>query len=126
MKKILLGLISIGLLVSSLAAKDAKTLLRENKCMKCHSIMGMKAAPPFSGIARMNSGWFGVSKSSIKNSIKDGSQGKYPMFSNEKMPAFSNLSDKELDTITNWIIKQGSNGMRNGMMHHNGMMNHMN
>ncbi len=124
MKKLFLGLISIGLLISPLLAKDVRTILKENKCMKCHNIMGMKSAPPFSGIARMNSGWFGVSKSSIKNSIKNGSQGKYPMFSNEKMPAFANLSDKELDILTNWIIKQGSNSMRHGMMmRHNGMDN---
>ncbi|MCF6172855.1 MAG: cytochrome c [Campylobacteraceae bacterium] len=119
MKKLFLSLILLSLLISSLLAKNAETLLKENKCMKCHSIMGMKSAPPFSGIARMNSGWFGASKSSIKESIKNGSQGKYPMFSNQKMPAFKKLSDKDIDTIADWIIRQGSNSMRHGMMMHN-------
>lgn len=125
MKKLLLGLITISLLISSLIAKNADTLLKENKCMSCHNIMGMKLAPPFSGISKMNSGWFGVSKRSIKDSIKNGSQGKYPMFSNAKMPAFAELNEEELNTLTDWITKQGSRGMRNGMMHHNGM-HHMN
>jgi len=123
MKRLIFGLISISLIISSLLANDIQTIIKDNKCMKCHNIIGMKSAPPFSAIAMMNSGWFGISKDSIKDSIKNGSQGKYPMFSNKKMPSFSKLSDKEIDIITNWIIKQGSKGMRNGMMHHSSMRN---
>lgn len=118
MKKLTLGLIIVGLLASSLVAKSAETLIEENKCMDCHNIIGMKYAPPFSGIAKMNSGWFSNSKSSIKDSIQNGSQGKYPMFSSTKMPAYTNLNDKELDTLVNWTLDQGSKGMRHGMMNH--------
>ena len=102
-------------------------LLQENNCFNCHNINGMKSAPPFTGIARMNSSWFGNAKSSIINSIKNGSHGKYPMFSNTKMPSFKNISEDELNTLSDWIILQGSNSMHKGMMH-NGHMNngHMN
>jgi len=123
MKKLTLGLTIVGLLASSLVAKSAETLIEENKCMDCHNIMGMKYAPPFSAIAKMNSGWFGNSKNSIKNSIKLGSQGKYPMFSNTKMPAFSKLNDEEIEILADWVIAQGSKDMRHGMRHR--MMNHM-
>ena len=127
MKKIIFTLITLGLLSSSLLAKNVETLLEENKCMSCHDIMGMKSAPPFWGIVRMNSNWFGTSKSSIINSIKNGSQGKYPMFSNTKMPSFKNLSEKELNTLADWIISQRSSGMHRNKMHNGHMGNgHMN
>ena len=51
MTKTVLALIALGLLSTSLFAKSAETLLQENKCMNCHNIIGMKSAPPFSGIA---------------------------------------------------------------------------
>ncbi len=125
MKNLFLSFITISILFSPLVAKNAKILLKENGCMRCHNIMGMKLAPPFAGIARMNSGWFGVSKNIIKDSIKNGSKGRYPMFSNTKMPAFRNLNNEELNILTNWIVKQGSKRIRKGMMHHK-MMHHMN
>ncbi len=115
MKKIVLSCILIT--SSSLFAKSAETILKENNCMKCHSIRGMKSAPPFSMITKMNSGWFGTSNKDIKNSIKNGSQGKYPMFSNTTMPSYKNLSDKELDTIIAWLESISKKGMMGRMMH---------
>lgn len=123
MTKLILALIAFGLLSTSLLAKNAETLIQENQCMNCHNIRGMKSAPPFSGIARMNSHWYGTSKTNIKNSIKNGSQGKYPMFSNTKMPSYKNLSNKELNILAEWIISQGSKGMHRNCMHNKHMNN---
>lgn len=117
-KKAMLALLFIGLINSSLSAKTAEEILKQNNCMSCHNIRGMKSAPPFSMIIKMNKGWFGVPENDIKNSIKNGSQGKYPMFFNSNMPAFKNLTDAELDTLMSWIKAQSSKGMRNNMMHH--------
>jgi len=95
-----------------LPAQNIEKLLIKNDCFKCHNIMGIKKAPSFYMISKMNTGWFGISKKSIINSIKNGSQGKYPMFSNIKMPAFKNLTTKELNAIADWIASQGKKGMR--------------
>ena len=115
----LLTLTITGLISSSLLANSAEEILEKNNCMKCHNIRGMKSAPPFSMILKMNTGWFGLPESEIRESIRNGSQGKYPMFSNTSMPAYKNLSDKELDTLMSWIKAQSKKGMRNNMMHHN-------
>jgi len=112
MKKLFFYLIIIN---SFLYANNVKILLKQNKCMSCHNVMGIKSAPSFSMILKMNSGWFGISKNSIKNSIKNGSQGKYPMFSDVKMPAYKNLSNQDLNALTRWIISRGSKGMHNCM-----------
>ena len=123
LSKTILVLFAMGLLASTLFAKNAQTLLEENACMSCHNIRGMNSAPSFMGIARMNSSWLGASKDSIMESIKDGSQGKYPMFSNTKMPGFSHLSKEELSTLTEWILEQGSRGMQRKNMHKGSRMN---
>jgi len=118
MKRLILIPIIVNLINSYLFAQSAQEILAQNECMKCHSIRRMKYAPPFSMIVKMNSGWFGLPQSDIKNSIKNGSQGKYPMFSNNSMPAYKNLTDKELDILMDWIKSQNEKGMRNNTMHH--------
>ena len=123
MKKVFL---SLSTLLTLIFASSAEELIEQNKCMNCHNIIGMKDAPPFSGIARHNSHWYGKSKDSIINSIKNGSKGKYPMFSNTQMPAYNHLSNEELNKIADWIFSQKSNKMHNGDWHcmmHNGNCN---
>ena len=119
MRRVTLALVIIGLISSSLFSKSAEDILKENNCMKCHNIYGMKYAPPFSMILRMNEGWFGLSENDIKNSIKNGSKGKYSMCSSTQMPAFKNLTDEELNTLITWL--KSLKGMRNNMMHHHMM-----
>jgi cytochrome c len=120
MKKLILSLSVVGILSSPLFAGDtAEQLIAKNDCMSCHNIMGMKAAPSFADIAWRNSRLGADAKNTLKNSIKNGSHGKYPMFSNTKMPSFSKLNDSELDTLATWVLSQSSNmdkcGMSNGM-----------
>jgi len=123
MRRVTLALVLIGLISSSLFAKSAREIVIQNGCMKCHNINGIKYAPPFSMIIRMNRGWFGLDENDIKKSIKYGSQGKYPMFSNTKMPAYKNLTDEELDTLIDWL--KTLKGMRNKMLHRHMMHRHM-
>jgi len=105
---------------SLFAVDSAEDIIAKNDCMSCHNIMGMKDAPPFAGIAWRNSRMGSNAKETLKYSIKNGSHGKYPMFSNTKMPAFTHLSEAELNTVTSWIISQSQN-MKNGMMGRCGM-----
>ncbi len=92
--------------VSMLFAQNAEILVKENGCMECHNIMGKKVAPAFKGTARKNLKRYGNdAKLQIIKSIKNGSKGKYRNFSDTSMPAYSNLSDKELDEISTWILE---------------------
>lgn len=111
-KKVIIGLGLIAFISNSSFAKDsAEVLISKNGCMACHNVMGMKDAPPFAGIAWRNLRWSNNPKATIINSIKNGSHGKYPMFSNTKMPSFNNLSKEELNVLATWIISQSSNNM---------------
>ena len=120
MKRLISSLALSAIVTTALFAQDdAQTLITKNNCMSCHNIVGMKDAPPFAGIAKRNTRWGGNAKANIINSIKNGSQGKYRMFSNTQMPSFKNLSDKDLDTLANWVLSQSSNMGGRGRM---GMM----
>ena len=112
MKKALIAL-SVTIMTSTFvfATDSAKVLVEKNGCMSCHNIMGMKDAPPFAGISWRNSRAGASAKAILKNSIKNGSHGKYPMFSKIKMPAFSHLNDQELDTLAGWVLTQSQNMM---------------
>jgi len=110
MKKTIIAL-SVTVITATFAyAEDsAAVLIEKNGCMSCHNIMGMKDAPPFAGISWRNSRGGASAKAVLKQSIKNGSHGKYPMFSKTEMPAFSHLSDKELDTLASWVLSQSKN-----------------
>ncbi|NPA74189.1 MAG: cytochrome c [Epsilonproteobacteria bacterium] len=113
MNKILLSMV---ISCYTFASDSATELLKNNGCTTCHAVSGIKKAPPFVGIARRNSRRSADPKSAIINSIKNGSQGKYPMFSDTKMPAFSYLTDEQLNTLADWILKQApaNRGIRRG------------
>ena len=83
--------------------------------MACHAVASKKAAPAFAGIAMRNKRFEGAdAKMVIMNSIKNGSSGKYRRFSDSSMPAFSNLSDEELNIIADYILSTSSQARRKG------------
>ncbi len=104
MKKLILT----TLLASSiLLASSGEELTKQNGCMECHNIMGKKAAPAFMGTAKKNLKWYGdEAKANIIKGIKSGSKGKYRQFSDTEMPAYSNISESDLDTIASWILSE--------------------
>jgi len=108
----------IGLFIgSSVFANSAQELIDQNGCLACHAVASKKAAPAFAGIAMRNKRFEGANaKTTIMNSIKNGSKGKYPYFSNSAMPPFSNLSDAELSTIADYILAQSSKAQGHGGM----------
>ncbi len=129
MKKIILTSVVFATIVS---AQSAQELITINGCTACHAISSQKTAPAFAGIAKRNKMKNGSSaKNTIINSIKNGSSGKYPKFTNSKMPAFATLSDQELSSLADYILslsskaKGNSNGHTKGKgMGHGGGMGH--
>ncbi len=111
MKKIL---ITISVLSGFLFAQTAQELINQNGCFACHGIASKKTAPAFAGIGMRNKRFNGANaKTVIMNSIKNGSKGKYPMFSNSTMPAFKNLSQKDLSILADYILEQSSKAQCN-------------
>lgn len=107
MKKILF--LSVVLGVSLFANESAQTLLQNNGCLSCHAVASKKAAPAFAGIGMRNKRFEGAqAKEVIMQSIKNGSQGKYPRFSESAMPPFTNLTQDELSTLADYILAQSS------------------
>ena len=102
-----------------LNAADGADIAQKYGCMGCHAIVGKKNAPAFRGVANRNLRFNGSNaKTSIINSIKNGSKGKYPMCTNSVMPPFPNISDEELNTLADWILSQAGRrgqGMGQGM-----------
>jgi len=99
----------------SLFASSAEELIEQNGCLSCHAVASKKAAPAFAGIAMRNKRFEGDNaKTVIMNSIKHGSKGKYPRFSDMEMPSFSNFSDAELSAIADYILAQSSKAKHQG------------
>ncbi len=83
--------------------------MEKNGCLTCHAVASKKSAPAFAGIGMKNKRFEGSNaKTAIMNSIKNGSRGKYPMFANSAMPAFKNLSQKELSILADYILEQSA------------------
>ena len=90
-------------------AQTAQEIMEKNGCLTCHAVASKKSAPAFAGIGKKNKRFEGSNaKTAIMNSIKNGSKGKYPMCANSAMPAFKNLSQKELSILADYILEQAS------------------
>ncbi len=112
MKKMFIATIVLS---SVLFGQSAQELIDANGCLACHAVASKKAAPAFAGIGMRNKRFEGANaKATIMNSIKNGSQGKYPMFSDSAMPAFKNLSQQDLSTLADYILAQSSKAHAGG------------
>ena len=101
--------------VSIFAASSAEDLINQNGCLFCHAVASKKAAPAFAGIGIHNKRFEGADvKVIIINSIKNGSSGKYRMFSDSAMPAFKNFSDEDLSIMADYILSQSSKARGQG------------
>ena len=106
MKKVIFTSLLVGV---SLFAQNAQELIQENGCLACHAIASKKAAPAFAGIGMRNKRFEGAgAKGVIMHSIKNGSKGKYPYFSDSAMPAFSNLTQEQLSTLSDYVLAQSA------------------
>ena len=106
MKKIIMTAVVLS---GVLFAQSAQELIDANGCLACHAVASKKAAPAFAGIGKRNKRFEGdQAKATIMNSIKNGSQGKYPMFSESAMPPYPNFSQEELSMLADYILEQSS------------------
>jgi len=119
MKKLLLTTL---LLSGSLFAQTAQEIIDENGCLACHAVASKKVAPAFAGIGMRNKRFEGANaKEVIMASIKNGSKGKYPHFSQSAMPPFSNLNEQQLNALATYILAQSSKTQCKGRGNGNGM-----
>ena len=103
-------------------AQSAEEIMKQNGCFSCHAVASKKSAPPFAGIAMRTKRFEGDrAKEAIMEAIKKGSKGKYRKFADSEMPAFSNLSQKELTTLADYILAQSSKAQGRGKGHGMGM-----
>jgi cytochrome c551/c552 len=121
-KKVILTSLALS---SLLFSQSVQEIITANGCMTCHAISTKKNAPAFAGIGKRNQMQNGNNaKAVIMSSIKNGSSGKYQMFSNTSMPPYQNLSTEELELLANYILAQSSkasgqhNGQGGGQGHH--------
>ena len=106
MKKIIMTAVVLS---GVLFAQSAQELIDTNGCLACHAVASKKAAPAFAGIGKRNKRFEGdQAKATIMNSIKNGSQGKYPMFAESAMPPYPNFSQEELSMLADYILEQSS------------------
>jgi len=98
-----------------LYAQNAQEIIDKNGCLACHAIASKKAAPAFAGIGKRNKRFEGDNaKTVIIKSIKNGSQGKYRMFTNSSMPPFTNLTKDQLNIVADYILAQSSKAKGHG------------
>ncbi len=112
MKRLSIALIGMCTLLS---AQSAQQIIEQKGCLGCHAVAMKKNAPAFTGIAKRNLRFEGENaKAVIMQSIKNGSKGKYPKFSNAIMPAYPDMSVGELNTVAEYILSQASKAKRGG------------
>jgi len=86
------------------AMPKGKRLAFKHKCLTCHRVNKHIVGPSFKVIAKKDANNLTV----LMQSIKNGSSKKYNSSKGAIMPAFKNLSDKDIKTIAEWIMKLNS------------------
>jgi len=76
----------------------------KHKCMGCHKIDKKVVGPSFKDIAKK----YITNKDEMIKSIKNGSKEKWETSNGAVMPPFKQVDDKELETLTQWILKLNS------------------
>ena len=76
-------------------------LALKNRCIGCHKDSVDTVGPSFKTIVAR---YKRDAAMDIKDSIRNGSRGKYKK---AVMPAFKQLSQKELQTLESWVLKRG-------------------
>ena len=84
------------------ALPKGERLALKHKCFGCHRVDKKIVGPSFQDIAKR----YKNKSKNIKDSIKNGSKGKWKESSKAIMPKFKNIDDKELNSITKWIVNR--------------------
>jgi len=81
---------------------DGEKIALKNNCLTCHRIDKYIVGPSFQEIAHT----YKDNIDFIKNSILNGSRKKWASSKGAMMPAFQKLSNKDIETLARWILKQ--------------------
>lgn len=81
------------------ALPQGEKLALKHKCLQCHKPNMKTVGPSFIQIALK----YEKSDKGLIQSIKNGSRGKWNTHNGPIMPAFKELSDKELEVLSDWI-----------------------
>lgn len=84
------------------AMAPGERLAQKLGCLRCHGLVQKKMGPSFTAVAQR----YRSNSDQIKASIKFGSQDQWEEARHAKMPAFKQLADQELDTLSKWILKE--------------------
>jgi len=86
------------------ALTPGEKLALKYKCLGCHKVNRKIVGPAFTDIAKryMNS------KDKMIYSIKNGSKEKWKSSNGAVMPPFNSIDDKELEILSEWILKSNS------------------
>ena len=82
------------------AMPKGERLALQNNCLSCHKVDRKIVGPAFRDVARKK----GNSLEVLVHSVKNGSKKKYASSKGAIMPAFTQLSDADVKTISEWIL----------------------
>ena len=86
------------------ALSSGEKLALKHRCLGCHKIDKKIIGPSFIEIAKK----FKDSKEKVKDSIKNGSRDKWKSSNGAVMPSFKTIDDKDLEVLSEWILKLNS------------------
>lgn len=88
----------------ALAEQDAAALAKEKACLGCHSIdQHTMSVPSYEKIAEKYHG-DPEAKAYLAEKIRNGGKGVWAGGGRSIMPAFLNLSPKEINLLVDWIL----------------------
>jgi len=86
------------------ALSSGEKVALKHKCLGCHKVNKKIVGPSFIAIAKK----YKDSKEKMIESIKNGSKNSWKSSNGAVMPPFKKINEKELDTLSNWILKSKS------------------
>ncbi len=86
------------------ALAPGEKLALKHKCLGCHKMNKKIVGPSFVDIAEK----YKDSKEKMIESIKNGSRNSWESSNGAVMPPFKQISEEELDTLSDWILKGDS------------------
>jgi len=86
------------------ALSKGEKIALKHKCLGCHKVNKKVVGPSLEDISKK----FTDNKESMKESILNGSQKKWDSSNGAVMPPFKNIDEKELDELSEWILKLNS------------------
>ncbi len=86
------------------AMSPAKKIAISYRCLGCHDTNKKKVGPSFIDIASK----YKNSKKELISSIKNGSKENWKSSNGAIMPPFKQISDKDLNLLSEWILKSNS------------------